>query len=230
MKDNSMLFLLVWLWKYYGMNRTSHSPGTICLCRWGGSHMCFLYTWSRQGGCGVPSDPLLVFLIALLNLWAARDPHTSHNTRFLGRGRAKGRRLQRQQRCLCCSYLAPPPLPQRKPYKYKQSHEFWYCICLSPAQTMLSQPCWRMESKRILKLINYYFRLCRNKESGDHSLVLLLLSYINWNVMFICLFVLIETGFSIQWPNTYLILSDLLSCKISFIKTVVTWWKQWINL
>lgn len=125
----------------------------------------------------------------------------------------------------------PPPLPQRKPYKYKQSHEFWYCICLSPAQTMLSQPCWRMESKRILKLINYYFRLCRNKESGDHSLVLLLLSYINWNVMFICLFVLIETGFSIQWPNTYLlILSDLLSCKISFIKTVVTWWKQWINL
>lgn len=108
MKDNSMLFLLVWLWKYYGMNRTSHSPGTICLCRWGGSHMCFLYTWSRQGGCGVPSDPLLVFLIALLNLWAARDPHTSHNTRFLGRGRAKGRRLQRQQRCICCSYLPPP--------------------------------------------------------------------------------------------------------------------------
>lgn len=228
MKDNSMLFLLVWLWKYYGMNRTSHSPGTICLCRWGGSHMCFLYTWSRQGGCGVPSDPLLVFLIALLNLWAARDPHTI--PAFWEEAEQKDGGFRDNKDAFVVP-TCPPPLPQRKPYKYKQSHEFWYCICLSPAQTMLSQPCWRMESKRILKLINYYFRLCRNKESGDHSLVLLLLSYINWNVMFICLFVLIETGFSIQWPNTYLlILSDLLSCKISFIKTVVTWWKQWINL
>lgn len=180
-----MLFLLVCLWKYYGMNHTSQSPGTICLCR--GAPTCvFLYTWSRQGSCGVLPDPLLVFLIALLNLWVARDPHTSHDTRLLGRGNAKEGGFRDNR----AAFVVPTchRFPKKTAIRVQTKPRVWYCTCLSPAQTLLSQPCWQMESNGILKRINYYFRLCQNKESGDHSLVLLLLSYINWNVLFICLF------------------------------------------
>lgn len=47
--------------------------------------MCFFYTWSSQGSCGVVPGPLLVFPIAPLDLWTTRNPHTSHDTRSLGR-------------------------------------------------------------------------------------------------------------------------------------------------
>lgn len=47
MKDNPILFLLACLWKYNEINRTSQSPGTICLC---------------SGGCGLPH----VFFIHLI--------------------------------------------------------------------------------------------------------------------------------------------------------------------
>lgn len=106
MKDNPILFLLACLWKYNEINRTSQSPGTICLC---------------SGGCGLPH----VFFIHLIQAGQLRgsagpapcvfnrasEPldhsQPSHLTRYplAGKRKSEGRRLQRQQSSLCCSYL-----------------------------------------------------------------------------------------------------------------------------
>lgn len=127
-----------------------------------GSHMCFLYTWSRQGSCGVVPGPLLVFLIAPLNLWTSRDPHTSQDTRR----RSEGRRLQRQQSSLCCSYLQPLPNNHTSPNKGQDSgtvHAF-----------LQHKPCSHNHADKwkATVCIKAYKLLLRTlwKQSGDHSL------------------------------------------------------------
>ena len=122
-----------------------------------GSHMCFLYTWSRQGSCGVVPGPRLVFLIAPLNLWTSRDPHTSHDTRR----RSEGRRLQRRQSSPCCSYLRPLPNNHSSPNKGQDSGTVHLPFSgTSPAlTTMLTNG----KRQYVLKPINYYCGLCESK-------------------------------------------------------------------
>lgn len=87
-KDSLILFLLACLWKDNEMNRTSPSPGTVCLCS-GGCWMphVFFIQLIQAGSCGVVLG--LVFLIA--HLWtpgplATLTPHTiptwRHTSRF----------------------------------------------------------------------------------------------------------------------------------------------------
>lgn len=149
--------------------------------------MCFLYTWSRQGSCGVVPGRLLVFLIAPLNLWTTREP--SHLTRYplAGKRRSKGRGLQRQQSSLCCSYLQSLPNDASTSTNKGVSTAETLVLYMpfsstSPAiTTMLTNG----KQRHVLKPINYYYGLCKNKESCDHSLFFLLLSYINWD-FFVC--------------------------------------------
>lgn len=129
-----------------------------------GSHMCFLYTWSRQGSCGVVLGPLLVFLIAPLNLWTTRDPHTSHDTRSLGRDRASEGGFRDNRAAFVVATCNHTPTMTRVLTKGLQRPRLWYCTRLSPAQTLLSQPCRQMEMQRcVLKPINYYYGLCKRQ-------------------------------------------------------------------
>lgn len=158
---------------------------------------CVFYTPDpRQGSCGVVPGPLLVFLIAPLNLWTAREP--SHLTRYVKParcGRDGGVGDNRAAFVVPKSATTPPTT---NTIRVLTKGFLFFCFpvqgtvtCLTPAQTLLSQPSLTNGKKQyVLKLINYYYyRLCLNKESGDHRLFFLLLSYINWDFFlffFVC--------------------------------------------
>lgn len=146
----------------------------------GGSHMCFLYSWYRQGSCGALPEPLLVFLIALLNLTPHRTPAFWEEA-TQRKEASETTELPRGSYSTC--HRHPPPPDNTSTNKAKSLVLYMPFSSTNPAFATMQTN----ESNGILKLINYYFRLCQNKESGDHSLVLLLLSYINWSVfLFIC--------------------------------------------
>ena len=188
------------------------------------SHICFLYTWSRQGSCGVVPGQLLVFPIAPLNLWTTRDPRTSHDTPSEGK---EARETTEQPfvvpTCGCC----PTTTTRVQAKGVTTANTLVLYIPSSSTSRAITTMLTSGKQRRALKPINYYYRLCKEKRKVVTIVfffLLLLLSYINWDF---CLFVLIETGFSIQWPNAYLLVAHV---KFSFIKTVISWSKQWINL
>lgn len=110
-------------------------------------HMCFLYTWSRQGSCRVVRGCLLVFLITPLNLWTTRNPHTSHDTRSPGvEGARKGGFRDNRAAFVVPTCSNSPTTTLRLLTKGFLWPRLWYCIRLSQALALLSQPCWEVES------------------------------------------------------------------------------------
>lgn len=167
MKDNPILFPLACLWKHNEINRTSQSPGTICLC---------------SGGCELPH----VFFIHLIQAGQLRgsagpapcvsnrtsEPldrsRPSHLTRYplTGKRRSEGRRLQRQQSSLCCSYLQS--LPNNDTTSANKGFSTANTLVLYTPFSSTSPDTTTMltngKLRYVLKPINYYYGLCKNKE------------------------------------------------------------------
>lgn len=147
------------------MNRTSQSPGVVCLC---------------SGGCGLPH----VFFIHLIQAGQLRgsagpapcvsnrtsEPldhsRPSHLTRYplAAKRRSERRRLQRQQSGLCCcSYLQPLPdtdttSTNKGVSTAKTLVLYTHFSSSNPAftPTLTNGKQWC-----VVKPINYYYRLCK---------------------------------------------------------------------
>lgn len=173
MKDNPILFLLACLWKYNEINRTSQSPGTICLYSGGGGlpHVFFIHliqAGQLRGSAG-PAP-------CVSNRTSEPLDHSrpSHLTRYplAGKRKSEARRLQRQQSGLCCSYLRS--LPDNHTASANKGVSTAKTLVLympfSSTSPVFTTMLTNGKQRYVLKPINYYYGLCKNKDSGDHSL------------------------------------------------------------
>lgn len=123
------------------------------------SHICFLYTWSRQGSCGVVPGQLLVFPIAPLNLWTTRDPRTSHDTPTEG----KEARETTEQPFVVPTCGRCPTTTTRVQAKGVTTANTLVLYIPSSSSRAITTMLTSGKQRRALKPINYYYRLCKEK-------------------------------------------------------------------